>query len=114
MKDPSNTARPRSIFMAAGLFLCVAIFTTAMFGQDEPIRVATDLVTIPLTVIDREGRYVGSLKPNEFPYLREWRRTGSSSFHGRRRTGDRFDPARQERLNGDLLWANGECGKSCL
>ena len=66
MKDPFKTARPRSIFMAAGLFLCLAILAPATFGQDEPIRVATDLVTIPLSVIDREGRYVGSLKPKDF------------------------------------------------
>lgn len=35
-------------------------------NQDETIRVDTNLVTIPATVFDREGRYVANLKKEDF------------------------------------------------
>ena len=66
MKDPYNTARPRSIFLAAGLFLCFAIFAPAGWGQDDVIRIDTDLVTIPVTVLDRDGRYISKLAIGDF------------------------------------------------
>ena len=80
MKDPFNTARPRSVFMAAGLFLCVAILTTATFGQDEPIRVDTDFVTIPVTVLDRQGRYVPGLAQSDFTIFEDGARQSIALF----------------------------------
>ncbi len=34
--------------------------------QDDVIRVDTDLVTIPATVLDRDGRYIINLKKEDF------------------------------------------------
>ncbi len=36
------------------------------YAQDEPIRVETDLVRVPATVLDRDGRYITKLKKEDF------------------------------------------------
>jgi len=40
--------------------------TPAAVGDDDVIKVATDLVTIPVTVYDRNGLYVPNLRRNDF------------------------------------------------
>lgn len=35
-------------------------------GQDETVHIQSDLVTIPVSVMDREGRYISDLKPTQF------------------------------------------------
>ena len=47
------------------LFVCIG-FSKIVQAQDEVVRVDTNLVTIPTTVLDREGRYVTNLKKENF------------------------------------------------
>lgn len=42
------------------------IFLKTAYAQDEIIRVDTNLVTVPVTVLDRDGRYVSNLKKEDF------------------------------------------------
>lgn len=52
------------------LFLCIIlIFSAFVYGQDHVIRVKTDLITIPVTVLDRDGRYVTNLKEENFQII---------------------------------------------
>jgi VWFA-related protein len=46
--------------------LCFVSFSILSYAQDGVIRVDTDLVTIPATVLDREGRYVTNLRKEDF------------------------------------------------
>ncbi len=48
--------------------LTIIIFSYSItnFAQDNEIQIDTDLVTVPVTVIDREGRYVTDLKKESF------------------------------------------------
>jgi len=41
-------------------------FPKTIQGQDDVIRVDTDLVTIPTKGLDRDGRYVTDLKKEDF------------------------------------------------
>lgn len=41
------------------------------FGQDEPIRLHSDLVVLNLTVTDRAGQYAHGLKPKDFKILED-------------------------------------------
>ncbi|HEY8562755.1 MAG TPA: VWA domain-containing protein [Pyrinomonadaceae bacterium] len=51
-------------------FLLMNIFVAGLagfsFAQDEPIRVATNLVTVNVAVTDRRGDYVGNLRRDDF------------------------------------------------
>jgi Ca-activated chloride channel family protein len=47
------------------LFISI-IFSKTIYAQDEIIRIDTNLVTVPVTVLDREGRYVTNLKKEDF------------------------------------------------
>lgn len=46
-------------------FICF-VLTQKSFAQDDVIRVDTDLVTIPATVMDRNGKYITNLKKENF------------------------------------------------
>ena len=48
------------------LLFVLVTFSQVNYGQDEVIRVDTNLVTIPATVLDREGRYITNLKKEDF------------------------------------------------
>ena len=53
------------------IIICVLLLVfiaspTNIYGQDDVIRVNTDLVTVPATVIDRNGRYVTNLRKEDF------------------------------------------------
>jgi VWFA-related protein len=48
------------------LFLVLIAFSKIGYAQDDVIRVNTDLVTIPTTVLDRNGRYITNLKKEDF------------------------------------------------
>jgi VWFA-related protein len=48
------------------LLLVFVASSTNAYAQDEVIRVDTSLVTVPATVIDRDGRYVTNLKKEDF------------------------------------------------
>lgn len=42
-----------------------------VFGQDEPVRLHSDLVVLNLTVTDRAGLYAHGLKPKDFTILED-------------------------------------------
>lgn len=52
-----------------GLFVLLCVFVTHPvnnYAQEDAIRVDTDLVTIPTSVLDRNGRYLTSLEQGSF------------------------------------------------
>jgi len=46
---------------------------TKVAGDDETIKVSTDLVTIPVSVYERSGVYVGGLRRNDFKIFEDGR-----------------------------------------
>lgn len=46
--------------------LIFVAFSTLGYAQEEVIRIDTNLVTIPATVLDRDGRYATNLKKEDF------------------------------------------------
>jgi len=52
--------------------LTIALVVSASFGQesrpagDDPVRITTDLVQTSVVVVDKQGRFVEGLKPEEF------------------------------------------------
>ena len=48
------------------LFLTFCSFLTSSYAQEDIIRVKTDLVTVPVTVLNRNGQYITNLKKEEF------------------------------------------------
>ena len=46
------------VFLAAGI--------SSSLGQGETIRIKTDLVSVPVTVTDRQGRYISTLQKDNF------------------------------------------------
>ncbi len=53
----------RSLVLAA---LVSAFLISTAAGQDEPIAINTDLVQTDVTVVDKDGRFVNGLKPDQF------------------------------------------------
>ena len=52
----------------------------ATLESDEVIRINTDLITVPVSVVDAEGRRVAGLQQNEFELRDEGRRVDLSYF----------------------------------
>src|SRR5215831_8889184 len=48
-----------------------AVCATAAIAQDEVIKINTTLVSVPVIVSDRQGRYVADLKPSDFTLQRD-------------------------------------------
>src|SRR4051812_37363458 len=48
------------------LLLVFIAFSKVSYAQEDVLRVDTDLVTIPVTVLDRDGRYVTNLGKPDF------------------------------------------------
>ena len=48
------------------IFLLLLFYTKVIYSQDEKIRVDTDLVLLPVTVMDWDGRYVTDLQKDDF------------------------------------------------
>ena len=48
------------------IVVALVIFSKISFGQDDVILVDTNLVTVPVTILDRDGRYVTNLKKRRF------------------------------------------------
>lgn len=48
------------------LFLCLFVLFNNIYAQEDTIRIDTNLITVPLTVLDREGRYLSNLKKPDF------------------------------------------------
>ena len=57
-------------FLAATFLLFAGCFLAA-YGQDEVIKVNTSLVSVPVTVSDRDGRYIPDLKLSDFSLRRD-------------------------------------------
>lgn len=54
-------------FKYCSVFILIfVIFAKVSFAQDDVIKVDTNLVSIPVTVLDRDGRYVTNLKKEDF------------------------------------------------
>lgn len=56
----------RKAFIIALFLFVLTIFQRSGYAQDEVIRVDSNLVTVPATVFDRDGRYVTNLKKEDF------------------------------------------------
>ena len=54
------------IIISILLLFTLLVFARTNYGQDEVVRVDTSLVTIPATVLDRDGRYLTKLKKEDF------------------------------------------------
>ncbi len=57
---------PRKAFIIALFLLVLAGFQRTGYAQDEVIRIDSNLVTVPATVLDRDGRYITNLKKEDF------------------------------------------------
>ena len=72
MKDNSRIEKVK--FIAIILFLVIFCFQNITISQNnesnntqnDEIRIDTDLITVPVTVLDREGRYIANLKKEDF------------------------------------------------
>jgi len=53
-------------FIVIAILLCLSAFSQIGYAQDDVIRVDTELVIVPATVLDREGRYVTNLRKEDF------------------------------------------------
>lgn len=51
--------------------LIIVISSVFNYAQDEIIRINTDLVRVPATVLDRNGRYITNLKKEDFQIFEE-------------------------------------------
>ena len=56
----------RALILLLGLSILVAEAQAQEVQQDEPIRINTTLVSVPVVASDRQGRYVAGLKVEEF------------------------------------------------
>src|SRR6187431_3011499 len=56
-------------FAAACLCSVVSAQTPSPTPDDEPIKIDTLLINIPLVVSDRDGRHIGGLKKDDFSVL---------------------------------------------
>lgn len=48
------------------LLLIFVALSTSSYAQDDVIRIDTNLITVPATVLDRDGRYITNLKKEQF------------------------------------------------
>jgi hypothetical protein len=67
----STKVMTRKRYKSSGLgwfwLLCVSVaFSTPNYSQEDAIRVDTNLVAVPVTVFDRDGRYLTDLKKENF------------------------------------------------
>lgn len=58
--------KAKKIFVIISFMLILAGFQRNGYAQDEVIRIDSNLVTVPATVFDRDGRYVTNLKKEDF------------------------------------------------
>ncbi len=62
------------------LLFVYTIFSITIYSQDDVIRVDTNLVTVPVTVLDREGRYITNLKKEDFQIFEDGIKQETVSF----------------------------------
>ena len=72
----------RSIALAAFLALGASLVSTSVQGQqpDTPIKVQTTLVSVPVIVSDRQGRYISGLKAADFKLYQDRTEQPIASF----------------------------------
>jgi VWFA-related protein len=69
------------LYIVAFHFLTVLFATSSLtYSQEDVIRVETDLVTVPVTVLDREGRYVTNLEKENFKIYQDGSEQAISFF----------------------------------
>lgn len=66
MKTYRINNKTKSIFIALSYLFVITLFSNVNFAQDEVIKVDTNLITVPVTVTDRDGRYITNLKKDDF------------------------------------------------
>lgn len=66
MKPQRINAKMKFTFIILFYLFIATLFSKVNFAQDEIIKVDTNLITVPAIVFDREGRYVASLKKEDF------------------------------------------------
>lgn len=72
----------RNIALATSLALLTALISISVQGQqsDAPIKVQTTLVSVPVIVSDRDGRYISGLKAADFKLYEDRAEQPISSF----------------------------------
>lgn len=66
MKSQRINNKTKFTFIILCYLFVATVFSNVNFAQDDIVKVDTNLVTIPATVLDRDGRYVTSLKKEDF------------------------------------------------
>src|SRR4051812_44729829 len=63
----------KTLFVSTAILVAVCVYPTAAqdTGPDETIKVATELVSVPVIVTDRDGRYVPDLVKADFEILQD-------------------------------------------
>src|SRR6187399_2568408 len=58
--------RNRFVLRALGVALLSIVAAGVAMGQDDVIRIEANLVSVPISVFDRDGRYVANLSKEDF------------------------------------------------
>jgi VWFA-related protein len=58
--------KPHLKFLRILLIINILFVVTNSYAQENIIKVNTDLITIPVTVLDRQGRYISNLEGDNF------------------------------------------------
>jgi VWFA-related protein len=66
MKAQKTLRNFNIIVITLGFLFAFIAFSKISYAQDDVIRVKTNLVTIPATVLDRDGRFVTNLRKEDF------------------------------------------------
>lgn len=66
MKVQRISGKFNIVIASLALLFVSVVFSKIGYAQDDEIRVDTNLVTVPTTVIDRDGRYMTSLQKEDF------------------------------------------------
>ncbi len=72
----NSTAKRKYGFLSIGLlpllvFGLISATAAQTTGDDEVIKVETSLISLPITVLDRNGRYIADLKKENFKVIEE-------------------------------------------
>lgn len=71
MKTQIIIRKTKFTFIILCCLFSIALFSSFSFAQDETIKVDTDFVTLPVTVLDRQGRYITNLQKENFQILED-------------------------------------------
>lgn len=66
-----NRSFIRLFITGAGVTLVFVLAAKSVYAQSDTIRIDTNLVTIPVSVLDRDGRYIPDLRKEDFRILED-------------------------------------------